>query len=521
MTIRLTRLRFENPVLTKELRTRMRGARAYWILFVYLLVLSLLLFFTYLAWWNQQQRGLGNDDVSFAVGRTFYLVLFCTQAVLVGLITPALTAGAITMEREQRTYELLSASLLPRRAIVVGKLLAAVGFIGLLITASLPLISICFLLGGVSPGEVLAAFGLLLLTALLYGAVGMACSTVSRNTSTATAATYGTILLLFFSTLPLSIMNAGRSLGAADLGVGLGAVNPVGSVLVGTLAERYFGVTLPAWLPALVLNGLLAVILIVVAIHRLGMPQADRSGLLRLLCAVFVGLLAFFGYGALLPEAGQGVLPFAPIRDRMAFAAVFTVFAPCALVPIFATANDLGPGPWSGLDPRRLGRGEAPSGMAYALLLVLLCAAILWVGAPSDLRPRVQTLAVLALCVTFCFGALALLFSALLKNRWGAFAVVALAMLAVFLMPMASLIGYQTGGRGGVSDNFLYLSPIPAAMQLAGGITEDVFWRQVPPLWGGRTPFSTVTPALYGLLGAAFLAGARAIHARRRKAATR
>lgn len=516
MTTRLPRLRFENPVLTKELRTRMRGARAYWILFVYLLVLSLLLFFTYLAWWNQQQRGWADNDASFAVGRTFYLVLFCTQAVLVGLITPALTAGAITMEREQRTYELLSASLLPRRAIVLGKLLAAVGFIGLLLTASLPLISICFLLGGVSPGEVLAAFGLLLLTALLYGAVGIACSTVSRNTSTATAATYGTILLLFFSTLPLSLMNVGRAVGAGDFGVGLAAVNPVGSVLAGILSERYFGLTLPAWLPALLLNGLLAVVLIVVAIHRLGMPQADRSGLLRALSAVFAGLLAFFVYGALLPGGGQGFLQFAPARDRIVFAAIVTVFAPCALVPIFATGEGLGPGAWSGLDPRRLPRGEAPSGMAYALLIVLLCIAILWGGAPPDLRPRVQTLAVLALGVTFCFGAMALFFSALLQSRWGAFAVVAVAMLAAFLMPMTSLLGYRTGQNGGPSDNFLYLSPIPAAVQL-GQQSEADFWRGLPPLWGGWMPFTTVTPILHTLLGAAFLAGAHAVHTRRQR----
>ena len=55
MTVNLRQLRFENPVLTKELRTRMRGSRAYWILFAYLFVLSLILFFAYLTWWQSQQ----------------------------------------------------------------------------------------------------------------------------------------------------------------------------------------------------------------------------------------------------------------------------------------------------------------------------------------------------------------------------------------------------------------------------------------------------------------------------------
>lgn len=34
----------DNPVVTKELRGRMRGTRTYWLLFGYLLILSLVLF---------------------------------------------------------------------------------------------------------------------------------------------------------------------------------------------------------------------------------------------------------------------------------------------------------------------------------------------------------------------------------------------------------------------------------------------------------------------------------------------
>ena len=37
---------FDNPVITKELRGRMRGTRTYWLLFSYVLVLSLILFFS-------------------------------------------------------------------------------------------------------------------------------------------------------------------------------------------------------------------------------------------------------------------------------------------------------------------------------------------------------------------------------------------------------------------------------------------------------------------------------------------
>ena len=514
------RLRFENPVLTKELRTRMRGARAYWILFAYVLLLSLILFFTYLEWWQRQQWngnvGVGGGGEAFAVGKTFYVALFCTQAILVGLITPALTAGGITMEREQRTYELLSASLLPRRSIVVGKLLAAVSFVGLLLTSSLPLVSLCFLLGGVSHGEVLTAYGLLLVVALLYGAVGMVCSALSRNTSTATVMGYGILLLLFFTTLPLAIVNIARPFGGPGVGTGLGALNPIGAVMAGTVAERYFGVTLPAWAPALLLNGLLGVILIVLAIHRLEYPHTDRSGLLRALTAVFTGLLAFFVYGFLLPGGGIG----GNDGDAFLIAGILTVLGCCVLVGIFATGDGLPEGGvLSALDPRRLRRGEAPSGMAYALLLAALCLCILLLGAPENVVARAgQRAALLLLSFTFCFGAAGLLFSALLGNRWGALAFTLAAAVVFCLLPMTALMRFGRDGSSGGSalDNTLYLSPFPAIVQLGGRVPEDRFWRDLPPLWGGHTPFYVVTPILYGGLGVVFLITAQRTHNARR-----
>ena len=100
----------DNPVVTKELRGRMRGARTYWLLFGYLFLLSLLFFFWYLGWWSSHANTMQNGaaSASFTAGRMFFKVLFYAQAVMIALITPALTAGAISVEREQRTFEMLS-----------------------------------------------------------------------------------------------------------------------------------------------------------------------------------------------------------------------------------------------------------------------------------------------------------------------------------------------------------------------------------------------------------------------------
>jgi hypothetical protein len=98
----------------------------------------------------------------------------------------------------------------------------------------------------------------------------------------------------------------------------------------------------------------------------------------------------------------------------------------------------------------------------------LLCLAILWLGAPAGLRPRVLLLAGLVGAVTFAFGALGLLLSATFENRWGALALTAAAMLLLFLLPWMSLANYDRQKPGsGAWGSALYLTPFAAAVQLS------------------------------------------------------
>ena len=539
----------DNPILTKELRTRMRGARAFWILFVYLFLLSVILFVTYLSWWQGQRGDLSGQNAAFTVGKTFYGVLFTVQALLVGLITPALTSGGVSIEKEQRTFELLSVSLLPRRAIVTGKLMAAVSFVVLLLTSSLPLVSIGFLLGGISPAEVATAFFLLVVTAFLYGAIGIACSAIAKSTATATVMAYGAILALFFATLPLTLLAAPGFFGApgslGSRGVGLTALNPIGAVTGGTTQETFWGVHCPAWATALVFNGLLGVIFTLIAVHRLEYPRSDRSGLLRLLTGVYIGLCAFCLYSLTVP--GGSV-----ISQDLSAATFLTVLAPFVLVPIFATGDGLptNRSRWAFLDVRRLTRGEAPSGVVFCLLLVVLCAFIFTAGThwaagiakistpsriPDPFTGRMVTAPVPAsliksapllfgftAAVVFFFGACGLFISALTGNRWTALSLTATVMVLMYVLPPTIITGREalSGRQGSRWDNVLYLSPLTGASEIASDSLRKDVWRAVSPsnlLWGD-TPFYLVTSVLYVGGGAALIFGAgRADSARRRR----
>ena len=76
---------------------------------------------------------------------------------LICLLAPALTADLISGERERQTLDLLLVTPLSRRQIVIGKLVAALGSLLLLIVLALPIQALAVLIGGIGLEELLAA----------------------------------------------------------------------------------------------------------------------------------------------------------------------------------------------------------------------------------------------------------------------------------------------------------------------------------------------------------------------------
>src|SRR5262245_38681187 len=125
-----------NPVIVKELRGRMRGWRAVVALTFYLLVLSVIMLLSYLV--TRSTMGIGSTQ-SAQVGKIIFSVLVVFQTIMVSLLTPAFTSGAITSEREHKTYDLLMTTLLSARSVIFGKLGSALGYVLLLLLALVPL----------------------------------------------------------------------------------------------------------------------------------------------------------------------------------------------------------------------------------------------------------------------------------------------------------------------------------------------------------------------------------------------
>jgi ABC-2 type transport system permease protein len=173
-----------NPIIVKELRTRMRGARPYLILTGFLLLLALtgLGIFALM----QQQARFGITVLSAQVGQALFRGLTFVELLLVVCLAPALTSGAISGERERLTYDMLLATPLRPGQLLWGKLVAALGYLFMLIFAAIPVFSVVLVFGGVEPLALLKVLSLLVATAICFGALGLCCSALLRSTARAT-----------------------------------------------------------------------------------------------------------------------------------------------------------------------------------------------------------------------------------------------------------------------------------------------------------------------------------------------
>jgi ABC-2 type transport system permease protein len=194
-----------NPIVAKEYRSRMRTWRSPVAMTVYILLLGGLgwaIFSSTAA----AARSSFNGAQAANYGQALFLWLVLFQMVLLAFITPALTAGAVSSERERQTIDLLFVTKLPAFSILWGKLLASMSFVILLLLLSVPIFSLVFLFGGIELDQVFTAFLVTAVTALTLGIIGIACSTMFKRTLPATVSAYGIAFVLLAGSLLFGLL---------------------------------------------------------------------------------------------------------------------------------------------------------------------------------------------------------------------------------------------------------------------------------------------------------------------------
>lgn len=270
--------RFYNPVLVKELKLRFRSFKSFSGLMFYLAVLCIFIAGFLLLTTGFTGRGFFSPDASFMM----FTVLTILQMALVLFITPSLTAGAISSEREKQTLNILLTTTQSSTQIIIGKLLSSVAFLVLMLIAGLPLYSLVFLFGGVSPSQLISIFLFYLVTVVAIGSIGVMFSTITKKTIVAMIATYGSIIFLggitaFFFFLTMAFHQSGNTIGTntSYMTYFWASINPGALMLtlispeMGDALSELSGVKLPVWITYLIAYILIIVLCLTIAIKKL------------------------------------------------------------------------------------------------------------------------------------------------------------------------------------------------------------------------------------------------------------
>lgn len=191
----------QNPIYKREQTVRARSARLPAVIFACNLLLSLV---ALLNMYQAIAQVKSSGQIQYSRFLQLYGFAAAAEFLLLLSIMPAMTAGSISGERERQTLSLLFTTMLKPSDIVLGKLLAALDQLMVLLFSSLPVIFVTFVYGSIRLPELLLLFLLFFLTAVLTGGIGLCFSALCKRTTRAAVCTFGVILLLVVGTVMCS-----------------------------------------------------------------------------------------------------------------------------------------------------------------------------------------------------------------------------------------------------------------------------------------------------------------------------
>lgn len=192
-----------NPIIVKEIRSRMRGPRAFITLTLILLAMGGIM---YAVLQIILATSRYTTVLSPQIGQNLFATLAYLVLFMICALTPSVTSGAISSEKERLTYEMLMATPLSPASILWGKLVSALSYVFLLLFAAVPLASVIFIFGGVAPREMIKVLLVLLVIAVSYGVLGLFMSTLFGRTGRATIASFIIVLVLMVGPLFIAVL---------------------------------------------------------------------------------------------------------------------------------------------------------------------------------------------------------------------------------------------------------------------------------------------------------------------------
>lgn len=305
-----------NPVVSRELRVRVRLGRSYLLQSAYL---GFLILITMLAYTNLVFEEVGRNPFSAQQYlQEFHTIVMVTLSTLIVLIAPGLTANAITLERERRTIDLLLATPLTARQLLTGKLVGSLAFTILLLALTLPISGVSVLLGGATFRELLETYVLIACSAMVISAIALFSSVYARSSTIAVLWSYVRVglfvLILAWATLLQREMRTSARPPAAtgqELVLPISALSPYSAPFVADTVMQIGGVQIPGVVVGVIFCLLMTRLLLTGSAIKVGLYDKDSLPSLRRQILFAMGLFAWLNSAPLL----QVLVPAIPARD--------------------------------------------------------------------------------------------------------------------------------------------------------------------------------------------------------------
>ncbi len=279
-------------LLKKEIRTRMRGKTIFIIENIYLLFLTAIVSMIILSAYLE-----GNNQ-GWKVGRDLFHCVNIIQILILVFVSPSMAASALTLEKEQKTYDLLITTPVSPGDIILSKLIASISYFFIMALIALPAISISFILGGISVQEILLAYLVTGGSIVLAGLIGLYLSCVCNRTIASVP--ISGIFVVSFLILTTVIYY--------DLSPALGSINPILSfnLLMGNWTVKCFNYEIPFWIPYLILTGLAIMLLLSRSIEMIKVEE-KRNLTFSQIILLFIFTVSFTFFLGSIDLAGSNI----------------------------------------------------------------------------------------------------------------------------------------------------------------------------------------------------------------------
>ena len=187
-----------NPIVKKDVRVQARSMKICWGVFAYELILAIVFFFA-MAFIQEQSSYSTSNIYSYMV--QLYPVLAVTQLVILGVVVPVRTASSISGERERQTFDIMMTTGMTPFSIIAGKVMTAIIQSMFFVVASMPVMALSFVIGGMSWSYLFWFLGVALLMSFFAASIGILCSSICKKSISAVIMSYGFYIIFFVGTV--------------------------------------------------------------------------------------------------------------------------------------------------------------------------------------------------------------------------------------------------------------------------------------------------------------------------------